>query len=208
AYWSHIGGMLFGVMSAWALGLGVEGMKEYLMADARASLEEGATRKAAQSLRAVLASDSDNPAVHSALGRTYAMQQDPERAIPHYERSVQLYLDQGDESNAASCYEDLKRLYENARLDTRLEYRLALYMLETGKYAAALTLFEDIYLAHPGTPEEEISLLKIGDLCLKRLGEPRKAVEFYQRFLAEYPQSPWCTAVQTSLAEARKAAGM
>lgn len=208
AYWSHIGGMVFGMGLAWALGLGVQGMKEYLMEDAQASLEQGATFKAAQNLRAVLAHDPDNPAVHAALARTYAMQQDPENAIPHYERSIQLYLDQGDQSNAARHYDELKHFYANARLDPKLEYRLAAYMLEADRHAPALALLEGIYSSHPSTPEGEISLLKIGDLFLKRLGEPRKAVEFYQRFLAEYPHSPWCRAVRVSLAEARKAAGM
>lgn len=204
AYWSHIGGMLFGMILAYALRLGVEGKKEYLMADARADMERGTTWSAAENMRAVLDRDHDNPEVHGELASAYAIQQDEEKAVQHYKRSIELYLRKGEREKAVARYAEMKHHYRHAGLELKSEYQLARYMAETGYHAPALQLMQEIAFTHPGAPEAEVCLMKAGDLCLNTFNDPQNALNCYMRFLQEYPHSAYRNIVERSAAQAKE----
>ncbi len=205
SYWSHIGGMVFGMLLAYALGMGVEAAKEYLMAGAMSSIEQGTTWSAAEDLRALLERDPENAEAHGELAKTYAMQQDSDRAISHFRQSINLHLRKGEREKAVACFAELRHYYRNVHLDLRAEYQLARYLIEAECYSPALQILEDVASTYPGTPEAEVALMKSGDLYLNMLGDPGRGVEFYERFLREYPHSTYRAKVEKSLAEARAA---
>jgi len=203
AYWSHIGGMLFGMALAYALRMGREGTKEYLMSDARIGLAQGTTLDAVENLLSLLGRDPENPDAHQELARTYTMQQNPERAVAHYGKSIELYLQRGEREKAVESFAQLKQHYPNARLSLRSEYQLARYLLELNNHVPALLLLEGITDAYPMTPEAEMALMISGDIYLNVLGHPQGAVKCYERFLHEYPQSSYRAMVEKALAAAR-----
>lgn len=203
AYWSHIGGMVFGIILANAMRFVREGTKEYLMDDARTNIEQGATLGAAEKLRALLEHEPNNAGVHRELGNAYALQQDRESAIDHYQRCIKLHMQTGQCSDAIACFGELKHHFRNARLDLRAEYQLARYLSDSGCPEPAIQILEQIASDYPGAPEAEVSLMKAGDLSLNTLNDPGSALKYYTQFLEEYPLSQWRALVEKSLSEAR-----
>ena len=203
AYWAHIGGMVFGMALASALRMLSEGSKEYLMADAKTSLRHGTTWDAAGNLLALLEREPSNAEAHAELAKAYAIQNSRERALPHYQKSIQFYLGKGERDKAAACYADMTRCFRDADLDLRSSFQIARYLMEIACYDPALKLFQKLFFEHPGTAEAEVSLMKAGDLLLDCLEDPQRAAWCYERFLCEYPNSSYKTMVEKSLREAR-----
>jgi len=201
SYWSHIGGMLFGMLLAYTFRLGVEATKEYLMASASAGLDSRMTSSAVRSLHALLDHDPANAVAHADLAKAYALQQDPEHAIPRYEEAVRLLASEDRLDEAVDRYREMKQFYRNARLPAPIEYRIAMHLTDRGEYASALEVFAGV--SSSGLPEAEASLMRMGDIHLLKLNDPRSAVVCYERFLSEYPGSAWRAAVLSSLEAAR-----
>jgi membrane associated rhomboid family serine protease len=204
SYWSHIGGMGFGTAVAFLLGLQLEGTKEYLLDDARVSMERGSTWHAAEHLSAVLACDPENADVHASLAMTYAMQQDADLAVAHYQKAIELFLKREEFEKAISSFIELRSFYRHAEIGLHYEFQLARHMDEADRHEHALQLFKEIIAEHPDTPEAEVSLVRVGSLYLNKLANPKEAVSCFDRFLKEYPNSSWRTLVSKSLIEARE----
>lgn len=204
AYWAHIGGMLFGMILAYALRMGLEGTKEYLMTDAKTNLEQGTTWGAAENLRTLLEHDPENADVHAELANTYVMQHDRKHAISHYQQCIDLLLRKDDREKAVVRFAELKHHYRDARLDLKSEFQLARYMIDAGYHTPALQLMQDIISTHPGTPEGEVALMKSGDLYLKTFGDFQNALECYEQFLVQYPHSTYRVMVEKSIAQTRE----
>ena len=202
AYWSHIGGMAFGVMIAYFMGMALEGKKEYLMIDAEASLEQGTTWHAAEHLTTILNYDPENADVHASLGRTYALQEDADLAVAHYRKCIELYLVTNNRNKAINAFIELRSFYRNAQLDLATEFHLARHMEEIGRFEPALQLFKEISLEYPGTPEAEVALMKIGNIYLSRMDNPKESILYFEKFLKDYPSSSWRPMVLKSLTEA------
>jgi membrane associated rhomboid family serine protease len=203
AYWSHIGGILFGVVLAYALRMGREGSKEYQIADAQSNLDHGIALDAAEGLRSLLDHDPDNPDVHGVLARTYAMQGNGIRAIAHYRKSIEEYICRQADDRAVACYSEFKHYCGDERLDLKTEYRLARHMLNAGNHKAALQMLEDIASAYPDTPEAEVALMKAGDLYLNVFGDPRNALIQYERIVRDYPCGSCRSMVEKSISKAK-----
>ena len=199
AYWSHIGGMIFGAVLAAALRMGVAGSQEYLMTDAMEDLNQGSTLGAAENLEAFLTNDPDNADVHGELGKIYAIHQDASRALPHFRRSIDLHLSKGDRHKAVGRLAEMRHYFPNTQLDLRSQFQLARYLLEVDCHEPALQLFDEVAAAYPGTPEGEMSLMKAGELAAS-LGDRPRAVLYYQRFLRQYPESIYRAMVEKALA--------
>jgi len=204
AYWSHIGGMVFGILIAVALQMRLKGRKEYLMNDAMSNLDLGRTWHAAEHMCAILACDPEDADVHASLAKTYAMQQDADLAIAHYQRCLELYLKNGEAEKAINSFKEMKLFYRNARLDLKSEYMIARHMEQTGQQESAIQLLKEISSAYPNTPEGEIALMKIGMIYLEDLNLPEEAIRYFELFLLEHPSSSLSAMVTKSLAKAQK----
>lgn len=204
AYWSHIGGMIFGMGLAAVAKLGIEGSKEYLMSDAKTYIARGTTWDAMQNLEALVARDPNNADAHAELAKLYAEQQNPHEAIPHFRRSIEIHLGRGERDKASLRYTEMRDYYRDAALDLRSEFQIARYLMEMCVHKQAMQMFQNISLNYPDTPEAEVSLMKAGDICLDALDDPLRAVWCYERFLREYPHSNYRNMVKKSLEEAVK----
>lgn len=186
AYWSHIGGMGFGMLMAYLLGMWRDSQEIEVNSEKCAGGEN-----AGGYLRARLESEPQNPDLHAALGKVHAMNDEADLAIAFYHRSIELCMDAGDLDKAVAIFAELKHFYSNAGLDLRSEYRLACYLSESGCCEAAIGLLLKIASTYAGRLEAEVSLLKAGDMYLSALGNKEEALKCYERFLEEYPQSSW-----------------
>lgn len=207
AYWSHIGGMIFGMLLAHLFRLGTVGCREYLMADACASLDRGHHLDAVKDLCAVLEHDPDNHEVHGRLGELHALQQDQERAVSHYLKSIDLCLHKGDCEQAVAGYAELRHYYPDVSPGLTAEYQIARYLIDTGCFGPGLKLLDGISTRYPATPEAEVSLMRAGELCMSAMGDPRRAIEYYVRFLHEYPHSALRAMVEKSIGDAKSMLG-
>ena len=198
AYWSHIGGMLFGAVLAAVLRMGLAGSQEYLMTDAMDHLQHGTTYGAAENLEAFLSNDPDNAEAHGELAKIYALHGDANRALAHYKRSIDLHLSRGDRHKAVGRFAEMRYYYPNTQLDLRSQFQLARYLLEIDCPEPALQLFDEIAFTHSGTPEGEMALMKAGELAAS-LGDPPRAALYYHRFLEQYPHSTYRAMVEKSL---------
>jgi membrane associated rhomboid family serine protease len=203
AYWSHIGGMIFGMILAAVLKMGLEGTKEYLLSDAKASLAHGTTWDATEHLLSLLKHDPNNAEAHRELARAYALQRNSEEALSHYRKSIELHLQRNEYDQAVEDLIQLKQFYPNSRLDLKPAYQLACYLSESENYVPALLLFEEVADSYPGTQEAETALIKAGDIYLNKLDNPQIALACYERFLREYPDSSCRAMVERSIAKAR-----
>jgi membrane associated rhomboid family serine protease len=204
AYWSHIGGMMFGMLLASAARLGLEGSKEYLMTDAKSFIRRGTTWDAVENLELLVDRDPDNADAHAELAKLYAEQQNPHEAIPHFKKSVEIHLRRGERDKASLRYSEMRDYYRDATMDLAQEFQIARYLMEMCVHKQAAQMFQNISFNHPGTPEAEVALMKAGDICLDSMDDPQRAVWCYERFLREYPHSTYRTMVEKSLGEARK----
>ena len=203
AYWSHIGGMIFGIILAYAMSMVMEGSKEYLMDDAQTSMQRGETMAAAGNLMAFIEKEPGNPDAHANLARTFAMEKNTDLAAKHYINGIELLLRQGRMENASALYQELMHENPSARPGIVTELRIARHIADKGDFNGALPILERITREHPGTPESEVALMKLGEICLGPCANPGMAASCFERLLKDFPFSSYRPMVEKRLAEAR-----
>ncbi|MHB1000214.1 MAG: rhomboid family intramembrane serine protease [Armatimonadota bacterium] len=204
AYWSHIGGMVFGMALAYGLSMSIEGSKEYLIEDAHSKLENGTADSALLNLSKALRNDPENAEICIELARAYHTANSPDMAIMHFKSSIDILMRKGNRNQAVAYFAELRHDYPQVRLDPRTEYQIARQLLESGCTESALKMLTEISEAYPDAPEAEISLIKAGDLCLNVLGDPESATRFYRSFCEKYPHSQLCAMAENSLKNSQK----
>ncbi|MHB1455778.1 MAG: rhomboid family intramembrane serine protease [Armatimonadota bacterium] len=185
AYWSHIGGMLFGMALAYGLSMSREGLHEHLISDVQKSSSDQAVDK----LRKALDTDPNNAEICLELGRTYCNGDNQENAIRSFRQVVDLCLKEGDRCKATAAFAELRHHYPKAHLDARSEYQITRYLLEAKCYESALKMLDELSDAFPDTPEAELSLMMAGDLCINTLNDVKGAYAYYEAFCTRYPNS-------------------
>lgn len=195
AYWSHIGGMVFGMALAYGLSMSHEGLHEHLINDVQKSSSEQAINK----LRKALETDPDNPEIYIELGRAYCSDGNREDTIWNFKQAISLYLSKGDRNNATAMLAELRHYYPDTHLDPRSEYQITRYLLETKCYESALKMLDELSSIFPEAPEAELSLMIAGDLCLNTLNDLKRAASYYESFCSRYPNSHLFAMVDRSL---------
>lgn len=200
AYWSHIGGMLFGVALAYGLSMSHEGLHEHLINDAQKSSTEHAVGKLSRALEMT----PDNADIYLELGRAYCGGGDRENAFQSFSRAIQIYLSKGERCGATAALAELRHHYPDAHLDARSEYQITRYLLETKCHESALKMLDELSCVFPDAPEAELSLMMAGDLCLNTLNDLKRASIYYETFCTRYPNSHLFTMVDRSLKDIKE----
>jgi predicted Zn-dependent protease len=195
--------MIFGIALAYAMRMVTEGSNEYLMDDAQESMKHGFAITAATELTEYLQKDPNNPDAHANLARAFAMENKVDLAAKHYISGIELLLRQNKVEEATVLYQELMHHSQGQRPGLMSELRIARHMADTGDFKEAVPVLETIALDHPGTPETEVALMKLGELCMGPYGDPAKAARCYELFLKDYPFSSYRPVVEKSLAEAK-----
>lgn len=195
AYWSHIGGMLFGMALAYGLSMSREGLHEHLINDVQKSSSEQAVNKLLKGLE----TEPDNAEIYIELGRAYCSDENREKTIESFKRAVDIYLSKDERCEATAAFAELRHHYADAHLDPRSEYQITRYLLESKCYESALKMLDELSSVFPNTPEAELSLMMAGDLCINTLSDLKRAASYYESFCNQYPNSHLFAMVDRSL---------
>ena len=139
-YWSHMGGFAFGIVVAYFTKMASVGRREYLLNDAEDSFLRGTLLDVVRKYEALLRYDKQDPFTNAELGRTWALLEDDEQAIPYYKAAIDAYLAAGRDDEAYARYQEMLRLMPECALDSETVGRLARRLEETGRDSEALAL--------------------------------------------------------------------
>ena len=190
-YWSHLGGFGFGIAVALLANMALQGEREYLVEEAKRHDSEGNLLEAIQNHETLLRYDPDNADSHAEIARLWALLDEKEDSLRCYYVAVGLYISQGKEEQALATADEMKRFWRSSRLSAATRFRLATYLEEAGETERALEAFRQIAEQEPESAEAQMSLLKIGQLQLSAVGDPRSAAATLSGFLDRYPSSEW-----------------
>jgi choline-sulfatase len=124
-------------------------------------VEEGRTDEVIALCKRTLSLDERNSQAHTLLGEMYAARREPDAALPHFEKAVEI----------------------QPKL-TRNRLNLAGALIEVGRYGRAETLLKEIVAEHPKFPFAHFNLGLLYD-DQRRLEEAKSA---YAAEVAAYPQ--------------------
>jgi len=207
AYWAHIGGFCFGMLGAAALSMRHEGRQEYLLARLKQNPLAVSGYDVTSELETLAGDRSQDPEVHHALARQYLLARRPQVAGETYMKAVGLYLRSGDALEAVNTYTELLTCFPDCVLPLADQFGIACALEQQGKYALALQAFDKLSNSYPDTPEAETSLVRAGQLCVSKLGNPRLAVRLFSSLLEQYPGTEWRQFVEQRIAELGGASG-
>ncbi len=203
SYWSHLGGFTFGIITALASNMALQGEREHLISEAKRQYEAGSVLEATQRYEALIKCDPDNAFAHAELGRFWAILEEEDQSLPYYQMAIELYTSQGNEAEALARSEEMKRFWPKAVIAAPTRFRFASYLEESGHTERAINAFRRLAEDEPDSVEAEMALLKIGQLQLSFRGDPTAAVSTLQGFLQRYPNSEWRGFAQQVMERAR-----
>jgi membrane associated rhomboid family serine protease len=203
SYWSHLGGFTFGLVTALASNMALQGEREHLISEAQRHYDEGSTLEAAHNYEALTRCDPDNAFAHAELGRLWAILEEEDQSLPHYMMAIELYILQGKEGEALVRADEMRRFWPNAPIPTQTRFRFASYLEESGRTQRAINALRRLAEDAPDSVEAEMALLKIGQLQLSFASDPSAAKATLQDFVARYPHSEWRRFAEETLARAQ-----
>jgi membrane associated rhomboid family serine protease/TolA-binding protein len=202
SYWSHLGGFTFGLVTALASNMALQGEREHLIAEAERNYDAGATLEATHRYEALIKCDPDNPFAHAELGRLWAILEEEDQSLPYYMMAIELYILQGKEGEALARADEMKRFWPNATIAAQTRFRFASYLEESGRTERAIHAFRRLAEDAPESVEAEMALLKVGQLQLSYRNDPAAARSTLEGFLTQYPQSEWRRFAEETLTRA------
>lgn len=191
AYWSHLGGFVFGIVTALIANMALQGEREHLISEGKANNDQGNLLEAAQDYESLLKYDPDNAFANAELGRLWAIMEEEGQSAPYYRNAVRLYIREGREDKAIEATAEMKRFWPDFTLSPSERFRLATYLEEVGQVKRAISALQEIADRSPDSNEAEMSLIKIGHLQLSAMRDPAQALATLSTFLQRYPASEW-----------------
>jgi len=204
-YWSHLGGFGFGIAVALMANMALQGEREYLVREARRHDSEGNLLEAIRNHEELLKYDPDNADSHAEIARLWALLDEKQDSLRYYQVAIELLISQGREGRALDVAEEMRRFWPASRLSPLTRFRLATYLEEDGQTRRAIEAFRRIAETDPESAEAQMSLVKIGQLELSALKDPRAAADTLSGFLDRYPASEWRNFAAEVLSRAREA---
>jgi membrane associated rhomboid family serine protease len=205
AYWAHLGGFVFGLLTAELTGLFRDGRQEYTLEDARAAAALGRARHAVavEKFRSFLELDPDNPSVRVELAAAeakYGSSEERREAAREMAGAVRLFQRQGHHVGAIRACAQAVEMGLPLAFTSRERLRLSGAAQDQGDRATAIALLQDLIAETPDASESEIAHLRLGQLLLGM--DPQAAYIMLSTFLENYPDSEWARRARDLRAEA------
>jgi len=204
AYWAHIGGFVFGVLVAYALGMRSEGGKEYSLEDAWAAFRAGRFQSAVRQFEQLGAQQPLDPDAQLALAECYDRIGDHTRAVEVYANTVEMLGRSGRCEEAVEAFRTSMGRHLIDEFPPALLYRVGCCYEETGQYSKALQTFDALARHYPQSKEAEAAVVKCGQICLDRLLQPADALRYLRIIQKQRPDSEWISVVQNAIARAER----
>jgi outer membrane protein assembly factor BamD (BamD/ComL family) len=204
AHWAHIGGFLCGVSYAFLIGSKSEGQTEYLIEDARRSIDNKYAGNAIEDARKLIQKQPDNPAGYQLLAEANDIKNNENEALDNYELAIAKYLQLGDRQSAARVYLDALKKHPLFILQPREQIVLAGQMASEQNYQSAAENLSKIPFTFPDAPEGEISLLRSAQMYIDKLNQPDMGLHLLNTLLQRHPQTQWMAQVETAMQKAQE----
>ena len=218
AHWAHVGGFIFGALAALALrysGLEQKANRKIeadltLQGDPeiqRASdlIDKGELTSAEEILNDYLSRNQDSVDACNLLRHIHQKKNDPVAAAETLARLCIIHLKAGEHELAWKCYEEFLQAGGQAPpAPTWLDLCRAAEKLEC--FDRALSEYEKLASSYPRERQSILAQLAAARLCLKRLNQPERALEFFEAAAkSPVPHLDWEQSITAGIRDARAA---
>lgn len=121
----------------------------------------------------------------------------------HYEKEENVIEKNRSYMQAISYYEKIARENPNSELGYRAQNFITMCYMKLNDWTAALENLRKIGLDYPMARNLGITMRMIGDISIKRLNDPQKAVDIFEEFLEKNPDHPAKEPIKKGLEELR-----
>ncbi len=191
AHWAHIGGLLCGVAYAFLIGAHREGKSEYLVDEARQSLDMRLAGNALESARQVVMMRPEDPVGYQLLAESYDRKDNREEALKNYKLALDKYLRQGERSAASKLYQDAIAKHSEWVPDAPTLFTLASQMAKDDNWKGAAENLAKLPYFYPEASEGEMAFLRAAQIYLDKLDQPLVSMQLLHEFGARFPDSQW-----------------
>ena len=208
AHWTHIGGLLLGVLAAFLLDSIREGKRGYALADAEKAVHEGIPANATlQQLEQLLRERPDDPEVLEAMAALALAHGDSTNSRQLRQRLIAMLLKNRELPRAARSYLAMRATFPDAVLSASEQLAMASALESTGHYQDAADAFQLVLNSYPQSREAETALLRGAHVYQRHLHDVTTAKWMLQALLEQYPSSPWETLARARLRDVEKSMG-
>jgi membrane associated rhomboid family serine protease len=217
AHWAHVGGFLFGALAGFGLRYSGLEQKAHQQIEKELTLEsdpdvqrasdlidQGQLDSAEILLKEHVARKPDSIDGYNLLLQTYRKQNLP--APPEIlEKLCAIHLKAGESELAWSCYED----YLNAGgqpLSSALWLEVCRAAEKLQYFDRALAEYQKLIQTYPAERQSILAQLAAARLCLKRLNQPQRALEYLEAAQnSPVPHLDWEQGITSGIREAKAA---
>jgi membrane associated rhomboid family serine protease len=220
AHWAHVGGFLFGALAALALRYsGLEHranqqIEEKLtlacdpeIQQASELIDAGRLDQAAEILRGYAQRHPDSIDAFDLLRQIHLRRNDQAACREILSRICALHLKAKEDDLAWKAYEEFLAA-GGARLAPEVWFELGRSLETRNDWQRAVAEYEKLAAAYPAERQAILSQLAAARVYLKRLNQPRRALELYQAAAgSSVPHLDWEQVIAIGLREAKSALG-
>src|SRR5579864_4521235 len=218
AHWAHVGGFLFGALVA--LGLRYSGLEQTAHEKVEAELtlesdpeiqqaseliDKGDLATAEEILNTYLSRKPDSVDAYTLLGHICRQKNDKSAAAEILAKLSVIHLKARENELAWKCYEEfLAAGGQTPPAAVWLDLCRAAESLQ--HFDRAVAEYEKLIAAYPANRQSIAAQLGAARVCLKRLGQPERALQFFQAAEASpVPHLDWEQNIAAGIREAKNA---
>jgi membrane associated rhomboid family serine protease len=220
AHWAHVGGFAFGALGA--LGLRFSGLEQkanrqieatltlttdHEIQEASSLIDQGHLLPATTILTEYLSRKSDSVDACNLLLYVYRQTNDESARAEILAKLCAIHLKASEEQLAWKAYEEFLKIGSqplpvNVWLDICRAAEKLQYL------ERALSEYENLARTYAAERQSVTALIACGRLCLKRLNQPQRALEFFEAAdKSPVPHLDWEQSIMTGIKEAKTAMG-
>ena len=180
---SHLGGLLFGMLFGWGMGLIPDGKLESLAAAGSRYAANGEWFAAVGEYDAYLAAVPDDPDALAQAARVERVTHQDSRSGEHFRRAIHLWLQRRRLKEACDAFDEMKRLLGAVTLPPTDLLRVARACEVLGRPGDASRAYEAYGRHYPDRDGAIVALLKSAEIEARLLKNPGRAKFLYDELL-------------------------
>lgn len=191
SYWAHLGGFTCGILAAVVWGAGATGERDYLIDQARESIQQVYPGTALQWLDPLLKGAQPDPEAARLSAEAWELLGDREAAAKQYALSIQSVAQSqwNDFDLAEQCARRLVLLRSVHLVPEEPLQALLQRQIKQARYDEAASVMEGWIGTATSAPNRPSMMLRLADLLSNHLTQPQRADHLLRDLLKQYPDS-------------------
>lgn len=190
-HWANIGGFGCGVAYAFLIGSHKEGKTEYLVDEARQSLDKKASAGAIEAAQQVVMMKPDDPVGYQLLAEAFDRKENREEALKNYKLALDKYLRHGERNAASKLYQNAMAKHSDWVPEAPTLFALATQMTKDEDWKGAAEAMAKLPYYYPEASEGEMAFLRSSQIYIEKLEQPLVAMQLLYEFGNRFPDSQW-----------------